>query len=121
MWAAFIEGLCAKEPSDTHGDTTAHVTYRTPEWRRRCCDSRHDCGRRSAAAQPTKLAPVRGSGTRAPTSHAPQRCEDSFGVLVDQLNPAIPEALDQTLSSPGPDVLDREQQRRGAGRHRSDV
>ena len=75
---------------------------------------------RSAAARLTKHAPARGSGARPPTSHSPQGCEDALGVLVDQLSPMLPEAFDQTLSPPGPDVTDRHKQHRGSARHPSD-
>ena len=55
-----------------------------------------------------EFAPARRGDPRPPPSHAPQRAEDAFGVGIDQLNPVLPEAVDQTLSPPGPDVTDRQ-------------
>jgi hypothetical protein len=68
-----------------------------------------------------ELAPARGGDRRPPASQAPQRAEDAFGVGIDQLSPVVPEPVDQALSPPGPDVTDRQQQRRGNARHPPDA
>ena len=68
-----------------------------------------------------EFAPARGGDPRPPPSHAPQRAEDAFGIGIDQLNPADPEAVDETLSPPGPDVADRQEHQGHGTRHPSDA
>ena len=83
-------------------------------------------GRRDAAVAISRcgageFAPARGGDPRPPPSHAPQRAEDAFGVGIDQLNPAVPEAVDETLSPPGPDVTNRQEHQGHGTRHPSDA